>query len=53
MAERWPDVADILGISEAVASKRYAKGDQDRQNGIAVLRKAIRAGTNLTRKQNN
>ena len=43
------DVADILGISEAVASKHHAKWNQDRQNRIAALMKAMRAGTNRAR----
>lgn len=43
------DVADVLGISEAVASKHYAKWNQDRQNRIAALMKAMRAGTNRAR----
>ena len=43
------DVADILGISEAVASKHYAKWSQDRQNRIAALMKAMRMGTNRAR----
>ena len=47
------DVADVLGISEAVASKHYAKWNQDRQDRIAALMKAMRAGTNRARSKNS
>ena len=39
------DVADVLGISQRVAEKHYAKWSSDRQTRITNLLRAVHAGT--------
>jgi len=46
------DVADVLGISEAVARKHYAEWDQNRQKRIAARMRVMRAGTNQAHSKN-
>jgi site-specific recombinase XerD len=43
------DVADVLGISETIAGKHYAKWNQARQDRISALMKAMHSGTNQAR----
>ena len=43
------DVADVLGISESIAAKHYAKWDQGRQDRIASLMHSIQLGTKRAR----
>jgi site-specific recombinase XerD len=43
------DVADVLGISESIAAKHYAKWDQGRQDRIASLMRSIQSGTKKAR----
>ena len=43
------DVADVLGISESIAAKHYAKWDQGRQDRIANLMQSIQLGTKRAR----
>ncbi len=46
------DVADILGISEWVARKHYAKWNQARQDRIAAFMTVIHSGTKRAHKKN-
>src|ERR1035437_822158 len=46
------DVADILGISAAVARKHYAKWSQARQQRITKLLEAVYPGTYLVHEEN-
>ena len=43
------DVADVLGISESIAAKHYAKWDQGRQDRITSLMQSIQLGTKQAR----
>jgi integrase len=43
------DVADVLGISESIAAKHYAKWDQGRQDRITSLMESVRLGTKRAR----
>lgn len=43
------DVADVLGISESIAAKHYAKWDQGRQDRITALMQSVRLGTKRAR----
>ena len=45
------DIADILGISESVAEKHYAKWNQARQHRIATLMSKIHSGTKWAHKR--
>jgi integrase len=45
------DVADVLGISESVAAKHYAKWNRARQERIIALMRAVRMGTNRARRK--
>jgi len=45
------DVADVLGITEAVAEKHYAKWNVSRQERISRVMQAVRAGTNRAHKK--
>ena len=40
------DVATILGISEAVAAKHYAKWSPAREDRVASLMRLLNSGTN-------
>jgi len=41
------DVADVLGISPAVAYRHYAKWTQDRQERITGVMLSVQAGVNV------
>jgi integrase/recombinase XerC len=43
------DVADILGITEDVAERHYAKWDANRQNRIVSVLRTVHSGTKLGR----
>lgn len=43
------DVADVLGISESIAAKHYAKWDQGRQDRISAIMESVRLGTKRAR----
>ncbi len=42
---------DILGISESIAAKHYAKWNQARQDRIGALMRVMHSGTNRAQKK--
>lgn len=45
------DVADVLGITEAVAEEHYAKWNQARQDRITQVMQVVHMGTNRAHKK--